>query len=224
MRYLKYKITTALVLGIVMATFGQRYQHQGQTTSYGGGVSEGVGLKSFIVAGEPIVGPFSGGVYTGNAGFMFASSDCEVPMDVAVDNIASTTATLNWSAVDGADKYEVRYRLQGNIPWTTEEALTNTLDLTGLETGMAYQFQVRTVCVADGSRKSIWTGLYEFETLGLATCEVPQNVSGTPTILGEADIAWDAANGAIEYEVRWKLSGTTEWLYQSNVTAPLYNN
>lgn len=93
------KMRNRIILILLMLTSTwlmaqERYQHYGTVTSFAGGEVTGVGMESTVVAGEAIIGPFSGGNYEGFAGFLNMNSACEVPMELMASNITSNSVDI----------------------------------------------------------------------------------------------------------------------------------
>lgn len=121
--------------------------------SYGDGICCSFGNGSYELS--------SGGTVFASGG-SFGSSDtqtfcteggttggtsCGVPGGLFASAITTTTFTLNWNAVSGADTYDVRLRLAGNTAWSDFNGQTGTsLALSGATAGTTYEYQVRAVC------------------------------------------------------------------------------
>lgn len=135
---------------------------------------------------------------------------CEVPTAIAVSNITDQAATVSWTNA-GAASYQIRYRLSGTTIWTLTTSSTPTVTLSGLESGMPYQVQVKAICNQDGSLQSLFSDLVTFETIGQVSCEVPTNLSANSITTSSATISWVVASGAFEYQVRYRVKGTTLW-------------
>lgn len=88
------------------------------------------------------------------------SCNATVPVSLAASNLSTNSATLNWNAVSGAT-YNVRYRSTGTTSWTTVNAGTNSLNLSGLVTATSYEAQVRSNCNATSSA---YSGSINFST------------------------------------------------------------
>ncbi len=71
---------------------------------------------------------------------------CNYPSDRMATNIATTTATLSWTAEVNALSYEVVYRAVGDLFWTTRLPSSNSVDITGLLAGTSYEWKVKTRC------------------------------------------------------------------------------
>ncbi len=92
---------------------------------------------------------------------------CNVPTGLAASAITTTGATLNWTAVSGAVSYTVEYKLNTATVWTAANATTNSLVLTGLTAGTAYNARVRTNCSAG---TSAFSAAINFTTTAATAC------------------------------------------------------
>ncbi|HQW88124.1 MAG TPA: fibronectin type III domain-containing protein, partial [Flavobacteriales bacterium] len=122
------------------------------------------------------------------------SSTCDRPQSQSVSNLTYTSATLNWSAVQGASGYDVQWKESAAPNWTLVTGVTGTsLPLTGLAWSTAHQFQVRAVCqgtVGGQGGTSPWSQPTSFTT-GTPPCEVaPPTVLAAKVLL---DGAWRSA-------------------------------
>jgi hypothetical protein len=88
----------------------------------------------------------------GNGNFVTAQFatriTCNAPVNPQATNIASTSATLSWTAVSGATGYDVETKLSSSGTWTVRAAgITSTsYNLTGLTASSVYDWRVRTNC------------------------------------------------------------------------------
>jgi hypothetical protein len=71
-------------------------------------------------------------------------ANCNTPTNLSTMNITTTSADLVWMGT--ATSYEVRYKVMGSANYTTQTVNTNTLSLTGLTEGTAYEWGVRALC------------------------------------------------------------------------------
>lgn len=122
------------------------------------------------------------------------ASTCDRPQGQSVTSITYNSATLNWSAVQGASAYDVQWRPTAAPTWTLVTGVTGTsLPLTGLAWSTAHQFQVRAVCqgtVGGQGGTSPWSQPTSFTT-GTPPCEVaPPTVLAAKVLL---DGAWRSA-------------------------------
>jgi hypothetical protein len=94
------------------------------------------------------------------------ATPCVVPTTPVTTGITTTTATLGWNVVSGAVGYSVRYKktTQPWAQWTYVTVTTNSYGLTALLSGTDYHWQVASMCDANGSNNSAYTGYTVFTT------------------------------------------------------------
>ena len=140
-----------------------------------------------------------------------SSSSCDAPDWLGTFNITQTTATWDWSAVNGAVSYSVQWRFAGGTwhdlsggPWS------NTwLNIGGLQPATAYEWRVRSNC-SNGS-SSPWSYSASFTTLG-STCDVPTGLNTTNITETSATFNWSPVSGAASYSVQIRFPNGT-WSY-----------
>jgi len=91
-------------------------------------------------------------------------SSCTSPTVAYVDNITSSAARFNWSAMPNATNYTVRFRRSGTTSWTSVNTTATNLNRTGLLCATTYQYQIRTRC------GSTWTAYGTTRTFTTAGC------------------------------------------------------
>lgn len=91
---------------------------------------------------------------------------CDVPTPISTTNIGSTSASLNWSTSPYAVKYEIKGRKIGATAVSTIKinAPANSKTVSGLQSGTAYEWQVRALCSKDANWASDFTALTSFTT------------------------------------------------------------
>jgi hypothetical protein len=104
---------------------------------------------------------------------------CDVPTNLAASNITGSSAKLSWTAVSGAESYDVRYKMVYNSNWTSVNTVSASYNLSGLSPFAQYEFQVRTNCSSGSSdysdsenfmtRFSFWKASAEDEDAGIPT-------------------------------------------------------
>ena len=77
-----------------------------------------------------------------------AVGSCSAPGGLSASNIASTTATLNWSAVSGAISYSVEYKPASSSAWiyATSATMGTSVNLYSLSANTAYDWRVYSNC------------------------------------------------------------------------------
>ncbi|MFN6943946.1 MAG: Ig-like domain-containing protein [Cytophagaceae bacterium] len=78
---------------------------------------------------------------------------CSVPSNLNATNITSSSATLNWNAVSGAQSFLLWYRIVGTS-WNANNSMTvsnNSADLSALQANTEYEFTLRSNCSGQSS-------------------------------------------------------------------------
>lgn len=81
---------------------------------------------------------------------------CNTPDGLTSSAITTSSATVSWNAVSGADSYDVDYRKNADALWINAATATTatTVNLTGLSASTLYDWQVRTNCTSSSSAYS----------------------------------------------------------------------
>jgi len=124
-----------------------------------------------------------------------ATGSCSAPGGLSASNIASSTATLNWNAVNGAFAYTVQYKPVSSGTWIFATSGTYGLyvNLYALSANTTYDWRVYSNCsLTEGSGYSYG----QFTTSGggstpppTSGCPGPYDVSTNGTISGAAAIS-----------------------------------
>ncbi len=144
----------------------------------------------------------------------------EVTLDVPVLTAKASTTSgkpyLSWTAVDGAEKYEV-YRATSKTGEFTRYYETTKCNYTntGAIAGRAYYYKVRAICGGVAG---------EFSEVKGVTCDLkrPTNLGAeTVASTGSIKITWDAVDGADKYYVYRSTteSGTYSFLCSTTKTS-----
>ncbi len=139
------------------------------------------------------------------------SSPCAAPTSYSSSN-STNSAYLNWNDVGNANYYYVRHRTSGGS-WTYNTATLSEYNLTGLQCGTAYEYQVSTVCT-NGNASDYSSSQYFNTTACAATCTAPTTFSwsiGSTT----AYLNWNDVATASYYIVYYKPVGGS---YQERIT------
>lgn len=144
-----------------------------------------------------------------NANFTIgAAATCAAATGLNASNITLNTATVSWTAVSGADNYDVDYKTTASSTWiNAATATTNTfVDLTGLTSATSYDWRVRVNCAAG-------TGNYvnaQFSTL--APCNDPAGLNSSAITSSSATVNWATVSGAANYDVDYKEASSSTWI------------
>jgi len=140
---------------------------------------------------------------------------CSAPTGLASSAITTSSATVSWSPVSGANSYDVDYKTSASSTWINAATATTSTStgLSGLAAGTTYNWRVRVNCAAG-------TGNYtsaQFTTL--APCNAPSGLSASGITSNSATVNWGAVGGASSYNVDYKLASSGTWINSiSNTT------
>lgn len=152
----------------------------------------------------------------GNTNFTITSgSSCAAPTSLASSAITTSSATVSWAAVTGAQSYSVDYKTSAASTWTNAgSAITTTsVGLSGLSSSTVYDWRVRTNCSASSS--SYATAQF---TTAAAACNTPSGLSSSAITSSSATVSWTAVSGAISYAVDYKTSASSTWTNAASAT------
>ncbi|NSW46129.1 MAG: fibronectin type III domain-containing protein [Bacteroidales bacterium] len=107
---------------------------------------------------------------------------CPKPINLAVSNQTSSSATLGWTEQGSATQWQIQYGLQGFTlgSGTNQLAFTNPVNISGLSSGTYYSYYVRSICGAGDT--SFWAGPFVFYVpCDATTATYSQNFDGVTT-------------------------------------------
>ncbi len=153
-----------------------------------------------------------------------ATPSCPQPINLTVDNIEASSATLGWTETGSAGSWNIEYGLAG-FAQGSGEMITGVTEtsyaLTGLETGTAYEFYVQAACSSDDN--SAWSGPFAFTTL--VTCFAPTNVNITGMTSTSVVLAWTETGDATAWNIEYGINGFEQGTgtLMENVTSNPYS-
>lgn len=153
-----------------------------------------------------------------NTNFTITSgSGCGSPTGLASSGITNTGATISWTAVSGANSYDVDYKISTNTTWTNAATGTTatTLNLTALSSGVVYDWRVRANCT---SGSSAYTQA-QFTTTSPVTCNAPTGLTSSGVSSSAATVSWTAVSGAVSYAVDYKTNASSTWTSAATATS-----
>lgn len=143
---------------------------------------------------------------------------CASITGLTTTNIATTSATLNWSSTP-CDSFLLRYYVT-SVPNTVffkkiTPGTATSINLTGLTAATNYSWLIRIYCMngQGGSYSSPMT----FNTLG-GTCSIPTGQSTSSITSSGASLSWAAVTGALSYNLQYKLSSGSSWTSTTSFT------
>src|SRR6185503_3122060 len=158
-----------------------------------------------------------------NTNFTITSgTGCGTPSGLTSSAITTSSATVSWSAVSGANSYDVDYKLNSTGTWTNAATGTTSLsvNLSGLTSGSLYDWRVRANCAGGSSSYS----QAQFTTQSVTPCNAPAGLTSSAVTTSSATVSWSAASGALSYNVDYKLNSSGTWTNAATGTTSLSVN
>lgn len=144
---------------------------------------------------------------------------CVPPDDAAVQAAVPIGMKIGWTAVPGATKYGVQYRVAGTGPWSLKKTSTNNAKIPGLTGGETYEFRVASRCGTELSAFSaidsvtLPTKQGQFNELDVQVYPNPSNgqvfISGFDIDNGEVSIQVMDLTGRMLFETVSMNEGNT---------------
>jgi hypothetical protein len=146
---------------------------------------------------------------------------CGTVGGLSSSSITATGATVSWSALSGANNYDVDYKLASSSTWTSAATATTStsVNLSGLTFSSLYDWRVRANCTGA-------TGSYAQEqfTTQTPTCGAVSGLSSSAITTSSATISWAALSGANSYDVDYKLNSSGTWINAATATTSTSSN
>jgi hypothetical protein len=117
------------------------------------------------------------------------TAPCNAPTGLASSALTSSSATVSWSAVSGANNYDVDYKTNASGTWINAATGTTStsINLSGLSASTLYDWRVRANCASGASAYS----QAQFTTSAPSTCPGPYDIAGNDTRTGAAAIPFN---------------------------------
>ena len=136
-------------------------------------------------------------------------STCPAPGNPVTSLRSPAGAQLTWANAGDGLHYDLLWRISGSETWIyINDVPVPAYNLTGLQPGTAYDWQVRTRC--DPVSETAFTTPVSFTTL--TTCPDPINlITNTPTSTS-IRFGWAGTGPGITYELRYKPQTSANWI------------
>lgn len=138
------------------------------------------------------------------------NTTCIIPNAVWVASKDYESAVIEWTGLDYATTYELKYRSLGATKWLSKSTLEPMILLTSLLPNTTYEYKLRVLC------SETWAGftpVYEFTTDRL--CEGNSITDQTVSEITHhgAQLFWsdEAAVDTDQYSIRYRPVGETVW-------------
>lgn len=130
---------------------------------------------------------------------------CRATTSSSVTVISGNVIRLDWDAANCAEKYKVRYRINGSgNGWTEVNATINQRFLNELQPNTVYEYGIKTNCTLTNST---WSTTATFTT-SAEVCDRPENVTANNVSTTNAVLNWPADPDDVKYKVRYKIAGS----------------
>jgi len=141
------------------------------------------------------------------------TNSCQLPFNFSTDSITFSSVRLNWTTVQGAQGYQIRWKRSDNNSWQSRNVANNLTNyiIRNLAPGVSYQFRIRTDC--DGAY-SAWSDTL---SVTLNDCPPPPILSYQYLYSNEIKLIWTPILPASSYHLRWRLQGNPTWTNLNNL-------
>ena len=148
---------------------------------------------------------------------------CNAPTGLSTSGITISSATANWSAVSGANSYDVDYKQSSSGSWINIASGTTSLswNLLGMPASTSFDWRVRANCSSGSSGYAQTTFSTLSQTGGGGSCNAPTGLSTSPITATSATAKWAPVSGASSYNVDYKLASSPDWITIANGTTSL---
>ncbi|MDW8159386.1 MAG: fibronectin type III domain-containing protein [Bacteroidia bacterium] len=137
----------------------------------------------------------------------FATQECDAINFLIIDSISASRAVVRWEPVVGAQGYEVEYKLQTQVQWSSPIRTTQPrVALSGLTPDRTYDVRVRVICEPAVALSS-WI-LNSFDT---KSCSPTTQVSTSEVTSFGVRVTWQPVANAEGYEVEYAPQGSNDW-------------
>lgn len=147
------------------------------------------------------------------------TTTCSTPGGLNVSSITANGSILKWSST-GSASYNVRYKPTSSSTWINATASITALTIGGLNSATTYEFQVASVCSGSSSAFSPSTTFTTLTNTVSTSCNVPAGLFASLVTKSSASLNW-ASTGAGSYNIRYKLTTTSNWYFVSTSSTSL---
>jgi hypothetical protein len=139
---------------------------------------------------------------------------CTPPQTIAHIQQDANNALLFWSGVGNASAYQISWRLNGGLEWTSTQRVENSnFIIPNLKAGDQYEVRVRSLCQIE-NEPSPWSRSYYFSMI----CPNTEILRSEATSERTARVEWDNINGVEGYQISWRPISRSVWNVPVNLT------
>lgn len=158
------------------------------------------------------VGKLGSGSINALKALQYGNATVDTPNTIEISNIGARTAIINWSAVNQASRYTIRYRKNNDI-WIENTTNDTSIKIINLSKSSVYEVQVRAESL---SKVSAYSPITSFTTLEL---EVPNTITTSSVGVTQATVQWNATLNADQYTLRYKKRDEPNWTTNTPITS-----
>lgn len=147
---------------------------------------------------------------------------CPIPTNLTTSNVGLLGATFSWiPTAPSPVSYQVRYAVAGSGNWSFVNTSSGSVQVTGLNCGENYEWQIRSDC--GGAGYSAWSSVMPFTTSACNSgCPAPSGMTTSNITLISADVDWTViAPGPTTFQFRYREVGAPTWNIDYNAVSPI---
>jgi hypothetical protein len=148
------------------------------------------------------------------------TAPCNVPTNIALTNVSTTGVNVTWDAVAGAVNYNMDFKLNANISFSSFQTTNRTVQLQGLTSGNIYNVRIKTNCTG---ASSVYSAILNFTTTSI-TPPPPPPVSDVCTNNYEPNDSRTTATTIAPYKTIHSMIGSAgdrDWFsFKTTATTP----
>ncbi len=146
------------------------------------------------------------------------TNNCASPTTVTAQVLSATSATVSWTAMPQAIRYQLQYRPTGTSSFMSSVTTSNSSTLNNLTAATSYDYRVRTEC---STGWTAYTAIQTFTTQsnggGSSSCDKPGFTSVQILSSNKAKVTWEDMPGATRYRIFYRRQGTSTWIKRSTI-------
>ena len=150
---------------------------------------------------------------------------CDPPNNIFNSNINYYNADVNWNFQTNIYKYKIRYKIVGDTNWSYKnniDSLAVTKNLNNLTPLNFYLWQIRSYCDSTNTNFSQWSIPDTFYT-NTINCPMITGQFANNINYNNATANWSINTNSNRYKIRYKIYGTTNWLFLGPIFQPTNN-
>jgi hypothetical protein len=138
---------------------------------------------------------------------------CPEVENFAVSSVSTNSASFTWTSAKNVLYYIVNYKASSSSTWSSNALVFgSSYTLTGLSTGISYDFRIETKCNAKNSNRQTLTF-----TTG-SSCSSPSRLGTSNVSNSGITLKWSYLSSATNYTVEYKAATSSTWTGTTNTS------